>query len=124
MAEAIRQLTEEGGYTKESVKHIIEDALISAYNDFSPDHFSKEYDVKGTLQFDGEYLNDKRWNGNGMEFDINGNLVFDGKYLNGNRWEGAIIEYDLDDGEIIVAYFTQLNIAYLEHYYADYAVID
>jgi len=31
MAEAIRQLTEEGGYTKESVKHIIEDALISAY---------------------------------------------------------------------------------------------
>jgi N utilization substance protein A len=31
MAEAIRQLTEEGGYTKESVKHIVEDALISAY---------------------------------------------------------------------------------------------
>ena len=37
----------------------------------------------GKVIFEGEYLNDKRWNGKGKEFDKNGNLIFEGEYYNG-----------------------------------------
>ena len=40
----------------------------------------KEY-YKGTLIFEGEYLNGER-NGKGKEYD-NGKLIFKGEYLNG-----------------------------------------
>ena len=42
----------------------------------------KEYD-NNKLIFEGEFLNDKRWNGKGKEYDDDGNLEFDGKYLKG-----------------------------------------
>ena len=70
----------------------------------------KEYNSNGFLKFEGEYLNDKRWNGKyieydfgdcqilnegeylsgkkngkGKEYDFDGKLVFEGEYLNGER---------------------------------------
>ena len=36
-----------------------------------------------------------------MEINDNGQVEFEGKYLNGKRWEGNITEYDFDSGEII-----------------------
>ena len=64
----------------------------------------KEYHNNGKLQFEGEYLNGKRWNGKGydkngfLEFEIkngfgkgkeydyfNGNIRFEGGYLNGEK---------------------------------------
>ena len=63
----------------------------------------KEYDWKGKLIFEGEYLNGKRWNGNEYDpdnnfayklkngnglikkYDYDGNLIFEGEYLNGKR---------------------------------------
>ena len=65
----------------------------------------KEY-VNGKLEFEGEYLFDKKWNGKG--YDENGNIIyvlnegngkvkeynanseieFEGEYLNGNRLDG------------------------------------
>ena len=44
----------------------------------------KEYNYKGILIFDGEYLNGMK-NGKGKEYDDNGKLKFEGKYLNGER---------------------------------------
>ena len=53
------------------------------------------------IEFEGEYLDGKKWNGEGMEINDNGQVEFEGKYLNGKRWEGNITEYDFDSGEII-----------------------
>ena len=50
----------------------------------------KEYDRDGQLIFEGEYLDDKRFNGKGKEFDYKNNLIFEGEYLNGKRWDGII----------------------------------
>ena len=45
----------------------------------------KEYNRKGLLEFDGEYLNGKR-NGKGKEYDLyTGLLFFEGEYLNGQK---------------------------------------
>ena len=44
----------------------------------------KEYDDKGKLRFEGEYLNGKR-NGKGKEYYDDGKLKFEGEYLNGQR---------------------------------------
>ena len=64
---------------------------------------SKEYYDNGKLEFEGEYLNGKIWNGKGynikgiLEFEIkdgkgyieeyndNDKLIFEGEYLNGER---------------------------------------
>ena len=45
----------------------------------------KEYDFHGTLVFDGEYLNGKRWNGKAKDYYSNNRLKYDGQYLNGKR---------------------------------------
>ena len=55
------------------------------------------------MEYDGEYLYDKKWNGNGYnkngdiiyklingngkvkEYNIYGNLIFEGEYLNGKK---------------------------------------
>ena len=73
----------------------------------------KEYYEDGTLIFEGEYLNDKRWNGNGYdicddiiytlkegngpvkEYNSNGTLKFEGNYLNGEK-DGICYEYNGD----------------------------
>ena len=74
----------------------------------------KEYYYNGTLKFEGEYLFDKKWNGNGYDekgniiyklikgngkvkdyFD-DGTLLFEGEYLNGQRHgKGKEYEYNL-----------------------------
>ena len=55
--------------------------------------YSKEYNDKGRLKFEGEYLNGKR-NGKGREFDNNENLIFEGIYYNDKRWCGKGIKND------------------------------
>ena len=37
------------------------------------------------LLFEGEYLDDKKWNGKGREYDYDGKLIFEGEYLNGEK---------------------------------------
>ena len=39
----------------------------------------------GLIEFEGEYLKGKRWNGKGKEFDLSGNLLYEGEYLNGKK---------------------------------------
>ena len=63
------------------------------------------------MEFEGEYLNNKKWNGKGYDKNgiiiyeiINGNgkveeylynkLIFKGEYINGERWNGIGIKYD------------------------------
>ena len=55
----------------------------------------------GTLSFEGEFLNDKIWNGKGKEYNLyilmNQNnqhpIIFEGEYLNGKRWNGKMFDY-------------------------------
>jgi len=42
----------------------------------------KEYNKNGEIIFEGEYLDGKRWNGNGKEYK-NGMVIYEVKYLNG-----------------------------------------
>ena len=53
----------------------------------------KEY-IKNKLEYEGEYLFNKKWTGNG--YDENGNIIY--KLNNGN---GNIKEYDTDKGILI-----------------------
>ena len=39
----------------------------------------------GILEFEGEYLNGKRWNGKVKEYNDYGDLIFECEYLNGER---------------------------------------
>ena len=48
----------------------------------------KEYNSKGQLKFEGEYLNGIR-NGKGKEYNNYNELVFEGEYLNGKKWSGT-----------------------------------
>ena len=51
------------------------------------DQYLSEQD-KDILLFVGEYLNGKR-SGNGKEYDKDGNLVFEGEYLDDKKWNGT-----------------------------------
>ena len=70
----------------------------------------KEYDTNGNLLFDGEYLNDKIWNGYVNEIiDEYDWFRFEGEYLNGKKWNGKGIDrkritiiYELNDGKELV----------------------
>ena len=44
----------------------------------------KEYNEDGELEFEGEYLNGKRWNGKGKDY-YDGKKSYEGEYLNGER---------------------------------------
>ena len=57
----------------------------------------KSYYKNGKLEFEGEYINDRR-NGKGKEYYETGKLRFDGEYLNNTKWNGK--EYD-KNGNII-----------------------
>ena len=53
----------------------------------------KEYNCfNGSLKFEGQYLYGKR-NGKGKEFDEYGNLIFEGDYLNDKKWNGKVYDY-------------------------------
>ena len=58
----------------------------------------KEYNNKGHLEFEGEYLNGER-NGKGKEYFRDGELMFEGEYLNGER-NGKGKEY-YDNGKLM-----------------------
>ena len=45
----------------------------------------KEYDYRGRLKFEGEYLNGEKWNGKQKEYYRKGRLKFEEDYLNGKR---------------------------------------
>ena len=58
----------------------------------------KEYNHKGELIFEGEFLNGKRWNGKGKieEFYYNSSSIeseFEGEYKDGKIWNGKRKEY-------------------------------
>ena len=81
----------------------------------------KEYDYYNQkLLFEGDYLNEKKWNGiakeyivnklifegeyikgekKGKEYNFIGELIFEGEYKNGIKWNGK--GYDSDGNEII-----------------------
>ena len=57
--------------------------LSGKYAIFMPDGKGKEYDYKGRLIFEGDYLKGER-NGKGKEY-THGTLIFEGEYLKGKR---------------------------------------
>ena len=50
----------------------------------------KEYNDDGSLKFEDDYLNGKRWNGKAK--DIGNNFLFEGEYVNG-KGNGKLISY-------------------------------
>ena len=74
--------------------------------------------IKGKLEYEGEYLFGRKYNGKGYDENgniiyelINGNgrvkeydredrLIFDGEYLNGRRWNGIFKRYNYFNGTI------------------------
>ena len=50
-----------------------------------------EYDTNGNIEFQGEYLNGKRWNGKGYNYEGEESYIIN--YGNSN---GKIIEYHID----------------------------
>ena len=55
----------------------------------------KEYNLYGTLLYEGEYLNGER-KGKGKEYALQ-KLKFEGKYLKGKRWTGKKMQYYMND---------------------------
>ena len=43
------------------------------------------------MQYKGEYLNGEK-NGKGIEFSPDGNIIFSGEYLHNKRWNGNVNE--------------------------------
>ena len=56
------------------------------YSDGKKNGKGKEY-VFNKLKYEGEFLKGKR-NGKGKEYDDDDNLEFSGEYLNGKKWNG------------------------------------
>ena len=55
----------------------------------------EEYNKKGDIIFEGEYLNGKRWKGKDKEYNDDDLLIFEGEYLNGKK-HGKGNEQDAD----------------------------
>ena len=67
--------------------------------------YIKEYEDDGKLLFEAEFLYDNK-NGKGKEYNyLNDKLEFEGEYLNGKKWNGngyninGNIEYKIKDGK-------------------------
>ena len=58
-----------------------------------------EYDSKGKKIFEGEYINDKRWNG--IEYIYKGKTLFEVQYINGDK-----------NGKIIMKQYFKKNLIY------------
>jgi len=61
----------------------------------------KEYNEFEEIEFEGEYFDDKKWNGKGIEYNNNGEYEFEGVYFEGKRWNGILKEYDYTDDTLI-----------------------
>ena len=59
-------------------------------------YISQYYDID-KIQYIGEYKNEKK-HGKGKEYNKKGNLIFEGEYLNGFKWTGKI--YDANNTNI------------------------
>ena len=75
-----------------NMQNILDISLINyqffsdRYIIFEKNGKGKEYNLNnGKLIFEGEYLNGKKWIGNGKEYYYNGELGFEGEYVNGKR---------------------------------------
>ena len=42
-----------------------------------------KYYIEGRLEYEGEYLYDKKWNGKRMDYNPKGKLIFEGDYVKG-----------------------------------------
>ena len=77
------------------------DSLIfeGSYKNGERNGKGKEFDSKGKIIFEGEYLKGKRWKGKGKEYDSKGTLIYAVEYLNGEingngkeyNYEGKLI---------------------------------
>ena len=56
----------------------------------------EEYNAKGEILFEGEYLNKNKWNGKIYDYDYEENKIYEGKFVNG-LMSGNIIEYEIDN---------------------------
>ena len=69
----------------------------------------KKY-YKGKLEYEGQYINNI-WNGKGKEYDYKGILRFEGEYLGGLKWSGkgynekGIEDYEIINGKGIYKYY-------------------
>ena len=86
------------------------------------DNYGKEYLIKeDILIFEGEYKHMTR-NGHGKELYNNGKIQFEGEYLDGKRWKGqtynisGIKEFDIVDGG---GYVREYNIYGIKTYEGD-----
>ena len=77
----------------------------------------KEYKSK-KLKFDGEYLNGRK-SGEGKEYNWNGSLLFEGEYKNGKRWNGKGY-----DGKNNIVYELKNGKGYLKEYYFNRLVFE
>ena len=97
--------------------------FVGEYSNGKKNGKGKEFYFNDKIKFEGEYLDDLKWNGkeydanNGQvyeikegkgnikEYDYAGLLIFEGEYLNGRKWDGKVyykndnIIYNLKDGK-------------------------
>ena len=94
------------GYVKEYDEVIGEIKFEGEYLDGKRNGKGKEYDYDGKLEFEGEFKNDKIWNGKGRIIYKHGGCV--GEFKDGRLWNGKEIRnlcghrvYEYRNGEII-----------------------
>ena len=56
----------------------------------------KNMKIKATEFFEDEYLNVRKWKGEGEEYDYFGNYIFKRQYLDGKQ-KGIILDYNYYD---------------------------
>ena len=75
------------------------------FKDGKKNGFGKEYDFKSCLRFEGEFKNDRYWNGILIQRLKNKKILFEGLYVNGKIWNGKgyktynnEIDYEITNG--------------------------
>ena len=85
---------------------------------------ANEYNNDGLLIFEGEYLNDRRWNGKYTKYNNNGKIIKKIDYINGNTYTNDIFSfYLLEIVEIIFWLILQYFFGKNNHYQASYYFI-
>jgi hypothetical protein len=68
------------------------------FKDGKKNGYGKEYDTHSNLAFEGEFRNNKRWNGHLIQRHEYKKILFEGEYKNGKLWNGK--GYKLYNNEI------------------------